>query len=74
MLLCNPEIETNRLGVADVQVPVRLGWKSRHDSSTVLAAGDILTDYLADEVLGEIVPFFIVVHRFHLMRKKRDST
>src|SRR2546422_7271103 len=46
-----PEVESDRLGVADVEVPVRLGRKARDD--TLEAAGlEVLDDRVADEVGG----------------------
>ena len=48
-LLRDAEIEGNRLGVADVQVTVRLRRESGHDSP-VLAGREIGLDDVANEV------------------------
>ncbi len=50
VVLGDAEIETDRLGVADVQVAVGLGGKARHHAAAVLAGGHIRVDDLADEV------------------------
>ena len=46
------EVQADRLGVADVQVAVRLGRKPRIDPSAVLAGAIVLVDDRADEVGG----------------------
>ena len=46
----DPEVETDRFRVADVEVPVGLRRKSRDDASVVLAGRDILGDPLTYEV------------------------
>jgi len=43
------EVEADRLGVAEVQVAVRLGRKAR-DDALVLARGEVRLDDLADEI------------------------
>src|SRR5690606_32561567 len=45
------EVQADRLGVADVQVAVRLGRETGADAG-VLPAGQVLADDLADEVLA----------------------
>ena len=44
------EVEADALGVADVQVAVRLGRKARHHLAAVLARRDVRLDELEDEV------------------------
>jgi hypothetical protein len=49
-LFGDAEIQADRLGVADVQVPVRLGREARVDTASVLPGGAVGTDDLADEI------------------------
>ena len=49
-LLANAEVETDRLGVADVQVTVRLGWEARDDPAVVGALGKVFRNDAADEI------------------------
>src|SRR5690606_35394404 len=44
------EVQADRLGVADVQIAVGLGREARADRG-VLAAGQVVADDLADEIL-----------------------
>ena len=44
------EIETDGLGVADVEITVRLGRKARDDTAAVAALGLVLGDDRADEI------------------------
>jgi hypothetical protein len=50
LLGCGTKIETDGLGVADVEVPVRLRRKAGNDGSTVLARLYVIGDDGADEV------------------------
>jgi hypothetical protein len=49
--LGNAEIETNRLGVADVQITIRLGRKPS-DDALVLAGCEVGANDIADEILA----------------------
>src|SRR4029450_10062736 len=49
-LLCHAEIHTNRLGVADVQVPVRLRRNARMHTATVSPAPLVLRADFANEI------------------------
>ena len=51
VLLCDAEIQANGLGVADVEIAVRLGRKAGHHATTVLARLHVLRDHRTDEVL-----------------------
>ncbi len=44
------EIQTDRLRVADVQIPVRLGRKTRGQAAVILSGRQILVDDCADEI------------------------
>jgi hypothetical protein len=48
--LREPEIQADALGVADVQIPVRLGRKAGVDPSGIFAGAIVLLDNLLDEV------------------------
>ena len=37
----DPEVEADRLGVADVEIAVGFGWKPRDDAAVVLAGGQV---------------------------------
>ena len=50
VLLGEPEVQADALGVADVQIAVRLGRKARVDAPAVLAGGPVGVDDLLDEV------------------------
>src|SRR5262249_22206036 len=50
VLVCDAEIQADRLGVADMQVAVRLGRKPRRHPAVVLAAGDVFVYDRADEI------------------------
>src|ERR1700730_10465183 len=50
-LLCDTEIERDRLGMADVQIAVRLRRKSRHDPAVLLGV-----EIGLDDVANEIAP------------------
>ena len=45
------EIQDDRLGVADVQIPVRLGRKSGVHAAAVAAGVQVLEDDFTDEIL-----------------------
>ena len=47
-----PEVEADRLGVADVEVAVRLRGKARDHPPAVPAGGAVALDHLADEVFS----------------------
>ena len=47
-----PEIQADRLGVADVEVAVGFGRKARVDAPAVLSIPDVLNDNVTDEVGG----------------------
>ena len=49
-LLAEAEVEADRLGVADVEVAVRLGRKAGHDAAAVLACLHVLGDEVFDEI------------------------
>jgi hypothetical protein len=51
-LLGDAEVQADRLGVADVEVAVGLGWEAGHDPAPVFAGLEIRLDELADEVGG----------------------
>ena len=44
------EVQTNRLGVSDVQIAVRLGRKTGRDPAVVFAGGEVLFHDRADEI------------------------
>ena len=46
----DPEVQTDRLGVTDVQIPVRLGRKPGLDAAVVGAGGDVVCDDLPHEI------------------------
>src|SRR5436190_22363575 len=46
-----PEIQADRLGVAEMQIAVRLRWKAR-DDALGLAAGQVSLDHVANEIPG----------------------
>src|SRR5581483_2959765 len=50
VLLGDPEVEADRLGVADVEVAVGLGGEPRQDLAAVLPGPEVLLDDVADEV------------------------
>ena len=45
------EIQADRLGVAEMQIAVRLRWKARDDALN-LAAGEVGLDHVANEIPG----------------------
>jgi hypothetical protein len=49
--------------MTDMQVAVGLRRKAGYDRPAMLAASDILGDYLADEILRCVSRYFSVVHR-----------
>ena len=50
VLLGHSEVETDRLGMTDVQITVRLRGKAGHDAAIVLARAQVILDDLADEI------------------------
>ena len=57
-LLRETEVDADRLGVADVQVAVRLGREPGGDAATVSLAGHVRGDDFTDEVSGSSVGLF----------------
>ncbi len=51
--LGDAEIQTDRLGVADMQIAVRLGWKAR-DDAFVPARSEIGAHDVADKILARL--------------------
>ena len=49
-LLSHPEIDADGLRVADMQPPIRFGWKASDDTAAVLPRHTVLRDDLADEI------------------------
>jgi len=45
-----PEVEADRLGVADVKVSVRLGWEARLYTSFVLVRLQVFNELIADKI------------------------
>ena len=45
------EVDTDRLGMTDVKIAVRFGWKTGHDAA-VFAAFEIFIDYGSQKVIG----------------------
>src|SRR5262249_56015806 len=50
VLVGDPEIQADRLGVADMEIAVRLGWKPRRHPAVMLSAGNVVGDDGADEI------------------------
>jgi hypothetical protein len=50
ILQCDAEVETNRLGVADVEVAIGFRRKAGHDTSIVFVRFFICGDDFADEI------------------------
>ncbi len=60
----DPEVETDGLGVADVQVAVRLRREAGHELSVPLAGGAVGADDLADKIeFGRLAGFLVVAHQ-----------
>jgi len=55
------EVEADGLGVADVEVPVRLGRKARVHATAVLPGGQIRVDEVLDEVGGGALALGVLV-------------
>ena len=55
VLLGEAEVQADALGVADVQIAVRLGRKPRVHAAAVLAGGAVGVDDLLDEVARGLV-------------------
>ena len=55
VFFCQPEVQTDRFGVPDVQIAIRLGRESRVDSTVVFSLGEIFLDDLFDEVEARFV-------------------
>src|SRR5450759_4031430 len=51
VLARDAEVQADRLGVADVEVAVRLGGKARRDAPSVLSRAPVLVENVADEIL-----------------------
>jgi hypothetical protein len=56
-LLGHTEIEADRLGMADMKIPIGLRWKPGMDPSIVLTVLEVLGDDGADEVGGTGIAF-----------------
>ena len=69
-LLGHPEVRADRLGVADVEVAVRLGWESGLDPAVEGPRLVVGADLVADEVLADRV-FGCVAHRLLLLPHRR---
>ena len=50
VLQSDPEIEANRLGVADVQITVGFGWKSGHQLPAIFGGLKVVNHNVADKV------------------------
>ena len=55
VLSSNAKVQANRFCVTDVQITVRLWWKPGDDITAMFAAGNIVTDDLANEIFGLVV-------------------
>ena len=62
ILLCQPKIDGNGLGVADVQVAVRLGWEASLQATAVLASGQVINHHLLNKTHRLLL--FVLVHCF----------
>jgi hypothetical protein len=50
VLGCDTEIETHRLGVANVEVPIRFRWKTSGDTTSMLVCLEIVIDNLTNKI------------------------
>ena len=57
----DPEVQTDGLGVTDVEIPVGLGGKPGDHLTAVFSRGDVPGDYGPDEIEGSL-PAALRVH------------
>ena len=56
---CDPEVQTNRLGMPDVQVAIGLGREARVHPAFVQSSGDIFVDDLLNKMPGSVMAFWV---------------
>src|SRR5262249_1892740 len=64
-LLRHSEVDTNRLGMADMEPAMRLGWKPRDDGAAVLTGIEILRNDFPNEVSGHRLRSFVGTRGWH---------
>src|SRR5882757_11283582 len=71
--LRDAKIKGNRLGVADMQIAVRLGWKSRHDPAVFFGV-EVGLDDVADKIAPRLCRYrFCDCHYVFLVGSSRPS-
>ncbi len=73
VLLGHAEVEADRLGVADVQIAVRLRGKTGHDAAAVLARAEVVLDDLADEIRVPRADPVLACHTCHVTGGRRSA-
>jgi hypothetical protein len=74
ILRCDTEIQTDTLGVPDVQIPVRLRWKTRYDPAIPFIGLYVFCNNLTNKIEFGIFFFARCFHDFLISNLGQVST